>query len=130
MPRDSTMKICQQKDVKCYDEAEDDLLGKELETGVSSSSDDNKSGITGCDCLPACTSINYDAEISQADFDEQKVIAQYGENITEFEDYQMARLSIFFKESQFLTSKRSELYGLTDFMANCGGLLGEFTFDC
>lgn len=39
---------------------------------------------------------------------------------------QPARLSIFFKEHQFITSKRSELYGLTDFMANCGGLLGLF----
>lgn len=39
---------------------------------------------------------------------------------------QLARLSIFFKESQFITSKRSELYGQTDFLANCGGLLGLF----
>lgn len=37
-----------------------------------------------------------------------------------------SRLSIFFKEAQFLTSKRSELYGTTDFLANCGGLLGLF----
>lgn len=39
---------------------------------------------------------------------------------------QPARLSIFFKEHQFITSKRSELYGPTDFLANCGGLLGLF----
>lgn len=39
---------------------------------------------------------------------------------------QPARLAIFFKESQFITSKRSELYGQTDFLANCGGLLGLF----
>lgn len=39
---------------------------------------------------------------------------------------QPARLSIFFKENQFITSKRSELYGPTDFLANCGGLLGLF----
>lgn len=37
---------------------------------------------------------------------------------------QPARLSVFFKENQFITSKRSELYGLTDFLANCGGLMG------
>lgn len=129
MPRDDKMAICKQEKVKCYDEAEDDLLGSDLAQGVASSSDENKSGITNCDCLPACTSINYDAEISQASFDEQKVIEQYGDNMTEFEEYSMARLTIFFKESQFLTSKRSELYGLTDFMANCGGLMGELTFD-
>lgn len=39
---------------------------------------------------------------------------------------QPARLSIFFKEHQFITSRRSELYGKTDFLANCGGLLGLF----
>lgn len=33
---------------------------------------------------------------------------------------------IFFRDSQFITSKRSELYGQTDFLANCGGLLGLF----
>jgi hypothetical protein len=38
----------------------------------------------------------------------------------------MARLTIFFKENQFITSRRSELYGGTDFMANVGGLLGLF----
>lgn len=39
---------------------------------------------------------------------------------------QPARLAIFFREKQFITSKRSELYGRTDFLANCGGLLGLF----
>lgn len=39
---------------------------------------------------------------------------------------QLSRLTIYFKESQFLTFKRSELYGVTDFLANCGGLLGLF----
>lgn len=39
---------------------------------------------------------------------------------------QFARFSIYFKEAQFITSKRSELYGPTDFLANCGGLLGLF----
>lgn len=38
----------------------------------------------------------------------------------------MALVRIFFKENQFLASKRSELFGLTDFLANVGGLLGLF----
>lgn len=38
----------------------------------------------------------------------------------------MARVTIFFKEQQFITSERNELYGSTDFLANCGGLLGLF----
>lgn len=38
----------------------------------------------------------------------------------------MTRVNIFFKDTQFITSRRSELYGPTDFLANCGGLLGVF----
>lgn len=38
----------------------------------------------------------------------------------------MAQLSIFYKELQFISSKRSELIGMTDFVAACGGLLGLF----
>lgn len=33
-------------------------------------------------------------------------------------------LKIFFRDSYFIKSKRSELYGWIDFLANCGGLLG------
>lgn len=40
---------------------------------------------------------------------------------------QFTRVTLFFKEQQFITSERNELYGLTDFLANCGGLLGLFT---
>lgn len=39
---------------------------------------------------------------------------------------QYARIIISFKENQFLASRRSELYGVIDFVANCGGLLGLF----
>lgn len=39
---------------------------------------------------------------------------------------QLARIVIFFRDNQFIASKRSELYGQTDFLANAGGLLGLF----
>lgn len=35
-----------------------------------------------------------------------------------------SHLFIFFKEKQFITTRRSELFGPTDFLAYCGGLLG------
>ncbi|XP_058122949.1 pickpocket protein 28-like [Anopheles ziemanni] len=40
--------------------------------------------------------------------------------------YTVSKLEIYFKESHFITSRRSELYGMVDFLANCGGLLGLF----
>lgn len=35
-------------------------------------------------------------------------------------------MRIFFKESQFLSLKRTEIYGLDNLIASCGGLLGVF----
>lgn len=57
--------------------------------------------------------LSYDAEISQADFQFVKVFNAYGADLGEFPGAILARLTIFFKEAQFITSKRSELYGLT-----------------
>ena len=37
-----------------------------------------------------------------------------------------ASLSLFFKEDQFWTSKRSELYNIVEVIANIGGILGLF----
>lgn len=39
----------------------------------------------------------------------------------------ISRVVLFFSDMQFITSERNELYGQTDFFANCGGLLGLFT---
>lgn len=39
---------------------------------------------------------------------------------------QVARLSIFFKQRQFIAMKQSEYYSQIGFLANCGGLLGVF----
>lgn len=38
--------------------------------------------------------------------------------------FQSGYLSVFFNDYQFTITKRSELYGATDFFAYCGGVLG------
>jgi Amiloride-sensitive sodium channel len=38
--------------------------------------------------------------------------------------FHYSQVKIYFKENQFMASSRSELYGTTDFLANCGGILG------
>ncbi|XP_068142436.1 pickpocket protein 28 [Drosophila tropicalis] len=129
MPRNVNMPVCGAANIKCYNEAEDELLLREFMQGLQSS-DENTRGHTECNCLPSCTSIAYEAEISQADFDYKTVSNGDGpegmEKETKRDGMKMSRVSIFFKEAQFLTSRRSELYGTTDFLANCGGLLGLF----
>lgn len=124
MPHDNKTEICPQSKVSCYSRAEINLLSNELfddlETGKIGK---NRKSI--CNCLPSCTSINYDLEIAQANYEFAKLMESIGENMTEYQDSSMARLVIFFKDSQFITSHRSELFGLTDFLASCGGLLGK-----
>lgn len=58
--------------MSCYNEAEDELLLKEFEQGLVTEAE-NVRGQTDCNCLPSCTSIAYEAEISQADFDYKTV---------------------------------------------------------
>jgi Amiloride-sensitive sodium channel len=38
----------------------------------------------------------------------------------------LSRLTVKFMDSHILTSKREELHGQTEFIANCGGFLGLF----
>ncbi|XP_045451667.1 pickpocket protein 28-like [Melitaea cinxia] len=80
---------------------------------------------TNCKCLPACTSIEYEAETSQADFNVYALLKAMNSRITET-GFLYTQIKIFFKEAQFIKVRRSELYGHTDFLANCGGLLGLF----
>ncbi|KAG8322511.1 hypothetical protein J6590_020211 [Homalodisca vitripennis] len=72
-----------------------------------------------CNCLPSCTSIQYDAETSQATFDYKALFGAYRENETDPDVFgvRLSRVSIYFKESQFITSRRSELIGYADFLS-------------
>ncbi|KAF5300625.1 hypothetical protein FQA39_LY11086 [Lamprigera yunnana] len=86
---------------------------------------------TICNCLPSCTSLEYDLELTETQWDWKetyKILKRIGylSNSTSFENAHLSRLGIFFKELQFLSIERNELYGVTDFLSNIGGLLGLF----
>lgn len=66
LPRDRNTPICGARSIACYNEAEDVLLEQFFKDGLDKEKIKDE---TGCNCLPACTSIAYDAEISQAKFD-------------------------------------------------------------
>lgn len=46
--------------------------------------------------------------------------------VSHFSDNETAIMRIFFNKKQFISSKRSKLYGQTELLANFGGLLGFF----
>ncbi|KAL1488870.1 hypothetical protein ABEB36_014665 [Hypothenemus hampei] len=81
---------------------------------------------SNCSCLPICNDLTYSMDISQSNWDYQsKYVALNQKNVNK--KIRMSRLTIYFRKSQFVTSIRNELYGVADFMASIGGLLGLFT---
>ncbi|KAH8397834.1 hypothetical protein KR222_003544 [Zaprionus bogoriensis] len=130
MPRSVDMPVCGEDKIHCYDRAERELLVREFQRvrSLNVAGEAPRGGESACNCMPACTSLIYNTEISQANFDLEEMLAAEGDTefLREYPGSQMSRLSIYFKQSQFITSKRSELYGITEFLANCGGIFGLF----
>ncbi|XP_073846602.1 pickpocket protein 28-like [Musca autumnalis] len=118
MPHTADMAVCGVNKIQCYHQAREHLLLKQFKEGL-----DTAEEASGCNCLPGCTSLEYETEISDGYFDiedtQRGVEAMYpGGN--------MSLVRIYFKDNEFITSRRSELYGVTELLANFGGVLGLF----
>lgn len=79
MPRTQGTPVCGAQSIQCYNDAEDELMREEMKEGKQ-----NIRGYMDCNCLPACTSITYDAETSQADFDWKNLFLAYQNPLDEF----------------------------------------------
>ncbi|KAK5641673.1 hypothetical protein RI129_010220 [Pyrocoelia pectoralis] len=84
-----------------------------------------------CNCLPSCTSLSYDVETSQTRWDWRKAFevlnrAGLSEFLPDEKGSHYSRINVYYKDLQFLSSERNELYGYVDFFSNVGGLLGLF----
>ncbi|XP_019890550.2 pickpocket protein 28 [Musca domestica] len=113
MPRTWDMPVCREDQMECYASAEGNLSAMFF-------SSDFKESTNKCNCLPACTSLDYDVEISEGNFKAEAIGEQY------IDDLEYAAFHIYFKDNKFFTSHRSELYGYYDFIASCGGIFGLF----
>lgn len=71
--------ICGAAKIPCYDASEDSLLKQDFIDGLS-----QVEARRGCNCLPSCTSITYDAEISQARFDWVSLFKAYKNDVNEY----------------------------------------------
>jgi Amiloride-sensitive sodium channel len=76
-----------------------------------------------CKCLPACTTISFESEVFVAKLNEST--SNEGHNL-DLKEFEYSQINVYFKENSFFKSQRVELYGATDFLATCGGLLGLF----
>lgn len=72
------------------------------------------------ECLPSCNSITYDADISLRKIGSEMKHSSYGLPINRI------HVVVSFKNEQYFSLRRSELYTRNDFIAGCGGILGLF----
>ncbi|CAB3239600.1 unnamed protein product [Arctia plantaginis] len=116
MPHESKT-ICTELSQGCMNLARDKMV--EIEA-----TDPNRT----CRCLPSCNSVDYEAEILKTDYNLKDLlqVVYNVRNLTVDDDTQYSKLEMYFKRSRFVSMHRSELFGLTDFLANIGGLLGLF----
>ncbi|CAO1413325.1 unnamed protein product [Diamesa tonsa] len=125
-PHNSSTKVCNLDMVECYRNAEKNFMKQKLEEKLHEESIQTENvNIHECKCLPACTSIEYNAEISQSQY-EYSEFYKIMKNTNYNSEYVLSTVNIYFKETNIISSRRSELYGITEFLANCGGLLGLF----
>ncbi|XP_050294515.1 pickpocket protein 28-like isoform X2 [Anthonomus grandis grandis] len=132
MPHEKGTPICGSGNIICAFHANEELRQRAVELSMHRYENYAASSVkdvpsSDCDCLPGCMSLVYNAETSQADFMWPDLFDAFKANKSEFPNVALTRITIFFKEQQFITSERNELYGRVDFLANCGGILGLFT---
>ncbi|KAL1401557.1 hypothetical protein pipiens_006516 [Culex pipiens pipiens] len=122
MPRIvSETKICNASSLPCVVDAE-----RTLSTALNSTIKRTAFTFqTRCSCLPGCTVLRYDVMLTQGPLLWRPYRRAAGRNGS-YRDVHKVRFSLYFKDSQYISITRNEMYGLTDFVANCGGLLGLF----
>ncbi|XP_035900497.1 pickpocket protein 28-like [Anopheles stephensi] len=122
MPRPPSVHICGIERLECCEQAESILQ----EQGLGSVDNSSRMLLQSCYCLPACIFLEYKTEMSQAHFDWQRLTNTIHLFEREMNHSEMSSISIYYKEAQFISIKRNQLFGLNDFIANCGGILGLF----
>lgn len=76
LPRDNNAAVCGAGKISCMDEAEREQLNEDWIDGVSESR-------TACNCLPACTSVAYDVDVSQSHMEWDGVFAAYKQDFND-----------------------------------------------
>uniref|UniRef100_A0A182QC31 Pickpocket n=1 Tax=Anopheles farauti TaxID=69004 RepID=A0A182QC31_9DIPT len=122
MPRAEGVNICGIEKLDCCDEADAILQ----EQGLSVTENSSKMVLQACNCLPGCSYLHYKTEISQAHFDWRRLTSTIHLFEQELNHSQLSSLMVYYKESEFIAINRRQLFGLNDFIANCGGILGLF----
>ncbi|XP_062557741.1 pickpocket protein 28-like [Armigeres subalbatus] len=77
-----------------------------------------------CGCLPACTTLSYNVEISNLPWNFEAFGRATGASTEKYDYLDPAVLVVAYKYKWFLPLKRQELFGVVDMLAKFGGLFG------
>uniref|UniRef100_A0A1I8M197 Amiloride-sensitive sodium channel n=1 Tax=Musca domestica TaxID=7370 RepID=A0A1I8M197_MUSDO len=125
MPRTADMPVCNLDAMDCYTSAEEDMLLKKF-NGHHGNGDGD---VDQCNCLPSCTSLDYDMQISKGRLDVKATfmnMLKLDKWSDDLPDIELSLLTIYFKNNQFIATKRSKLFSFYDLLSNCGGIGGLF----
>uniref|UniRef100_A0A182MII6 Uncharacterized protein n=1 Tax=Anopheles culicifacies TaxID=139723 RepID=A0A182MII6_9DIPT len=124
MPRTYETRVCKLEEAHCPSQARGVLF---IRKQHRNSTEDY---LQQCDCLPACSSVRFDLQITQDSHTEEREVRTTIETEEELQaKLQLpvySVLQVYYQDTHFIPAQRSELHGLVDFLANCGGLLGLF----
>ncbi|XP_075983418.1 pickpocket protein 28-like [Anticarsia gemmatalis] len=113
MPKNKTTRICGKSDAKCYSN-----MSKIMPEGRD---------VTCEECLPACTEISYAERLSTAPLKDSLIAAlakDLGNRTPEYFTENMLVVHFYFEDNTFQRFTKGEIFGLTEFLSNTGGLLG------
>ncbi|XP_013189656.2 pickpocket protein 28 [Amyelois transitella] len=110
MPKNKTTRVCGKADAKCYSNTSI-IAPKRKE----------------CDeCLPACTEIAFFERMSTAPLNSAgvKALAKLVAKPVDYFTKNMLVVHFYFEDDTFIRLTKGEIFGLTEFLSNTGGLLG------
>ncbi|KAG7308210.1 hypothetical protein JYU34_006880 [Plutella xylostella] len=124
LPYKNSDSVCTASDSFCITEAIQHLGEREMRASLGLESE-------ACRCLPACNSVTYEAEILKTEYNIKNYVKNYdrlhNESFSEeYDSLEFSAIEVYYKQERFPSIRRSELFGVTDVVANCGGLLGLF----
>ncbi|XP_052890519.1 pickpocket protein 28-like [Anopheles moucheti] len=115
MPRENTTRVCGIHEKRCYKMAVTRLMELDEMTVYT--------GQDTCDCLPACTTIKYDVELSNDWLNMDAMLDSMFKRERKMEGMQPMLLYVYFKDNKFQYIERVEYMNFNGELANFGGIL-------
>lgn len=122
MPKNLDTKMCNAAEFFCWSDAETGFFNRKFKDGFQLTSKQKENST--CDCLPSCTTIDYEETVTQSDFNSFLLKEIFDKEANQDEIW--TGIHVYFIEPTIHASYRSERYGLIEFLASCGGVLGNF----